>query len=102
MNCPSCAYQSPYAAMRCPQCRQIFDSEAVETLGHLVYLRERLENWRINGMLAADDAADVLSLTEQEIKTLATKLALTPLGVAVTTAAPTEVAAASAATIAAP
>ena len=67
MNCPGCAYQSPYAAMRCPQCRQIFDSEAVETLGHLVYLRERLEGWRAAGVLDADDAAEALSLAEQWI-----------------------------------
>jgi hypothetical protein len=105
MNCPSCAYQSPYAAMRCPQCRQVFDTEAVETLGHLVYLRERLENWRAEGRLHPGDAAEMLSLAEQEIKTLATRLALAPLDVTVTTGAPAEVAAASAAsavTVAAP
>jgi hypothetical protein len=86
MNCPSCAYQSPYAAMRCPQCRAIFDSEAVETLGHLVYLRERLEAWKLAGLIGAKDAAEVLRLADQEINTLGEKLVPVPLAVGAPTA----------------
>src|SRR5947208_1453418 len=74
MTCPGCAYEGPYAAMRCPQCRSIFDTEAVERLGHLVYLRERLEGWRAEGLLSYKDANTVLGLTHAEIGALATRL----------------------------
>ena len=74
MNCPSCAYQSPYAAMRCPGCRTVFDSEAVETLWHLVYLRERLERWRAEGVLTPEAAEAVLAAAEREISALQGRL----------------------------
>src|SRR3954467_9699293 len=87
MNCPSCAYESPYAAVRCPQCRSIFDTEAIERLGHLVYLRERLEGWRAEGLLSYKDTNTVLGLTHAEIGALATRLEPAALG-ALATAGP--------------
>ena len=74
MNCPLCAYESQYAAMRCPGCRTVFDSEALETLWHLVYLRDRLTRWRADGILGAEAAEAALAAAEREIAELHVRL----------------------------
>jgi len=82
MNCPRCAYESPYAAVRCPGCRTIFDGEALETLWHLIYVRDRLARWRADSVLAPEAADAALAAAEHEIAALQARLAPTAVPVA--------------------
>jgi len=77
VNCPLCAYESQYAAMRCPSCRTVFDSEALESLWHLVYLRDRLTRWRADGILGPEATEAALAAAEREIADLHARLVLT-------------------------
>src|SRR5262245_3239381 len=64
--------------MRCPSCRGVFNSEGLERLWHLTYLRDRLERWRSEGVLGEEAAEAVLADTDREIATLRGLLVTAP------------------------
>ena len=76
MECPRCTYRSPYEVVCCPRCRTAFDAESLEELAHLVYLRDRLDEWREEGLLSAEVADRAVWEIEQEVRELRAALDL--------------------------
>ena len=50
MECPACSYQNREPLLRCPSCGRFYDRADLEKLHHLRFLRDRLQEWRAQGV----------------------------------------------------
>ena len=68
MFCPYCQHQMD--DVRCPKCYKKFNAPNVELMEHLVYLRNRLEEWVQRGFFTPEAVEVVLAETAQELAAL--------------------------------
>ena len=68
MFCPYCQHEMD--DVRCPKCYKTFNAPNVELMEHLVYLRNRLEEWVQHGFFMPEAVEVVLAETAQELATL--------------------------------
>lgn len=76
MFCPHC--WRALAAVRCPHCLEQVDVGDVERAARLAYLRNRLEDWAVRGLLPRWATEDAVAETEGELRTLHVRLGLLP------------------------
>src|SRR5438067_8560619 len=68
MFCPYCQHEMD--DVRCPKCYKTFNAPNVELMEHLVYLRNRLEEWVQRGFFTPEAVEVVLAETAQELAAL--------------------------------
>src|SRR5918911_1080066 len=68
MFCPYCQHEMD--DVRCPKCYKKFNAPNVELMEHLVYLRNRLEEWVQRGFFTPEAVEVVLAETAQELAAL--------------------------------
>ncbi|HEY8285525.1 MAG TPA: hypothetical protein VIJ28_14165, partial [Chloroflexota bacterium] len=67
MNCPNCGDVGQPGPVSCQTCRSVFEVSDLERFNHLTFLRERLEQWSVSGLLPKGAATHAAALTLQEI-----------------------------------
>lgn len=78
MKCPRCHDQSPDETVRCATCRAPFNARQLEELGHLSYLRRRLDEWRAEGLVPTEVADRALRAAGREVAELELRLGPRP------------------------
>lgn len=80
MRCPHCAHDSRVEEEECSNCHAVCDSFALETLEHLRYLRDRLDQWQADELMPHPLAQRLRTIIGKEQQHLQSHIVLrTPL-----------------------